>query len=206
MRGLAAPPAALAHRSSPPAGRDGPPRLTRSDQDRVLGMLIDAHPGDHGYGPSLWTGNLVRRLVQDELRVALSGPATVRLVRRLGIPLRRPQAWCARSTAQLGAPTWFLGETVVRGHHRPGAEALDAATTLSAAARRGVVHFSVRSGPLGAAMVVDVLERLTDDATGPLAVVVGEHDAYRDEQVATWARRTRGRVVLHLTTPDGAPR
>lgn len=193
------------------AGHDGTPRLTPDEQDEVLVMLTDTHPGDHGYGPPLWTGNLVRRLVQDELRVALSGPATTRLVRRLGIPLRRPQAWRPSAPGRTGAPTWFLGETVVPGRPLPpgtptGVVPRTTATVLSVAATSGVVRFSVRSGLLRPAVVLDVLERLSAEAPGPLAVVVGEHDAYRDQQVTAWARRTRGRVVLHPSTPDGASR
>lgn len=199
---------------APRAGNHTPPQLDAARTRHLVGMLVDTDPRDQGYSPALWSRDLVRALVADRFRVALSTPATTRLLRRLGIALRRPQEDLhpvggvpRGADAEMAAEGLvYIGATTAPRRQaaswRP-AEASDPApvSVLSAAAARGCVRFSASSGPLVAETVVRFLGRLRADATGPLVVVVGAGAVYDSPEVGAYLESTRGRVRLHRGRP-----
>lgn len=205
--------AAGAEGLAPRAGGHAPPRLDAARTRDLVGMLVDTDPCDQGYSPALWSRDLVRALVADRFRVALSTPATTRLLRRLGIALRRPQEDLHPVGVPRGADAEtaaeglvYVGATTASGRAeaawRPAEESDPVpVSVLSAAAARGCVRFSVSSGPLVAETVVRFLGRLRADAARPLVVVVGAGAVYDSPEVGAYLESTRGRVRLHRGRP-----
>lgn len=213
---------------SPRTDAHAPPRLSAEQTRHLLRLLVDADPPDHGYGPTLWSRDLVRRLVRDEFRTALSAAATSRLLRGSGIPLRRPQEELgahhapgqaalrvdvdpARRSAQPAAVRYVATAQIdgvdvdpARDPARP-AVARGPLTVFTEAAPRGAVRFAVRSGLPVAGMLVTFLQRVSADVDTSLLVVIGADPVHDHPEVQAYLASTRGGVRIHQATEGERP-
>jgi transposase len=136
---------ALAARPVP--GR--PARLSRTQCERLYGLIVGGGPREFGLGPALWTRDRVRALIARDLHVTLSEASVGRVLRGLGIAAPRPQVQgCVAAMLPVRPPDIML----------------------YAGASVGPVRFGVYPGPVGEWVHRDFLARLRQDVGATVSV------------------------------------
>lgn len=136
---------ALAARPVP--GR--PARLSRTQCERLYGLIVGGGPREFGLGPALWTRDRVRALIARDLHVTLSEASVGRVLRGLGIAAPRPQVQgCVAAMLPVRPPDILL----------------------YAGASVGPVRFGVYPGPVGEWVHRDFLARLRQGVGATVSV------------------------------------
>lgn len=114
--------------------------------------------------------------------------------------------------AAAGAEVFFADEAGIRTDHhagttwgRIGHTPVVVATgerksinMISAVNAKGLLRFHVFEGTLNAARFIDFCNRLLDDASGPVFLIVDGHPAHRAKETKDYVESTNGRLKLFL--------
>ena len=76
-----------------------PPRLA-SDQHHQLTLLVENGPAAAGYTSGMWTGPMIRDLIEDRFGVKYHNHHIPRLLHQLGFSVQRPRKRLARADAE----------------------------------------------------------------------------------------------------------
>lgn len=123
--------------ANPAPGR--PPGLTERHRAELFVLIRDTDPRMHGFGPALWTRDLVRRLIEDRFQISFTIARVGVIMRELGLSPQRPvyraiqrdevrvAAWkevdfpgVREEAVQVGARIYFGDEAALRSDHHAG--------------------------------------------------------------------------------------
>ena len=199
-------------RRSVPLGR--PSAISEHQMRNVYSLIRDHEPREFGFGYALWTRSVVGLLVQQEFDLQLSPPTLAKALDRLGLRVPREVLRSIPCRPESGQSRQF--DTLLRGRSaQVGANLLFGAVTwpdnndasgpgghrdhaLLAVDGRGHARFSVSSGHLNAARLIEFGTGLVHDCPLPTYVVLPYRAGCDLSGVRQFVDGTNGRLGVFL--------